>query len=73
MIEIKAAELRQNQKEYLNRASDGEIIKVERPGGRNVMIIGQKEYDELQRKLRLSVYAGKMAEFFRENGLPDEL
>ena len=72
MVDVKAAELRRNQKVYLDKASDGEIINVKRPGGRDVVIISRSEYDELQRKIRMLSYAGKMAEFFKENGFPEE-
>ena len=72
MIDVKAAELRQNQKIYLDKASDGEVINVKRPGGRDVVIISRGEYEELQHKIRMLSYAGKMAEFFKANGFPGD-
>lgn len=72
MINVKAADLRKNQKEYLDKAYDGETVLVERPQGRNVVMISEKEYNELHSKIRAFAYASKLAEFFKKNGFPEE-
>ncbi len=56
MILVKQMELRQNLKKYCDLVHEGEEVVVPRVGGRNVVIISEKAYQNYQRLLRNEAY-----------------
>ncbi len=47
MLVVKSMDLRQNFKEWCGRAAGGETIIVSRPKNENVVILSEREYNEL--------------------------
>ena len=60
MVVTKAADLRKNQKEYLDKAYNGNPVIISRPQNKNVVIISEGEYNRLQAHLRIFNYAAKL-------------
>ena len=52
MIAIKTADLTQNFKEIANQVIAGEIVVVSRPKNENIVLITEKEYNDLSRSRR---------------------
>ena len=57
MLSVKPAEMRSKQKEYFEKAYDGETIIVPRPKSRNVVILSEKKYNEIMQAIRILKYA----------------
>ncbi len=66
MILVKQMELRQNLKKYCDLVHEGEDVVVPRVGGRNVVIISEKAYQNYQRLLRNEAYLKKLDRAFTE-------
>ena len=49
MIAIKTADLTQNFKEIANQVIAGEIVVVSRPKNENIVLITEKEYNDLNK------------------------
>ena len=56
MIATKQMDIRANIKEYFDKAFNGEEIIVPRKGNKNVVIISEKEYNELQKAKKNAEY-----------------
>lgn len=56
MLVAKQNDVRSNMKTYFDTAYNGEAVFVPRVGNRNVYIISEKEYAELQRAKKNSDY-----------------
>lgn len=56
MIATKQMDIRANIKKYFDLAFDGEPIIVSRKANRNVVVISEKEYNELQKAKRNAEY-----------------
>jgi len=52
----KPAELRQNQKEYLQKAYEGEVVLVVRPRNENVVILNNALYSRIMQERRIMAY-----------------
>lgn len=50
MIAVKQMELRSNMRKYFDRAADGEVVIVPRKKNKNVVVISEAAYNELQDK-----------------------
>ena len=57
MIVTKVADLRYKQKEYFDKAYDGETVVVSRPKNRNIVIVSEQKYNKLQSDIRILEYA----------------
>ncbi len=55
---IKAVELRDNLKNVCNRVVAGETVILTRPGGGNVVLISEKEYNLLLSAAKTNITAG---------------
>lgn len=80
MLATKPTDIRNNQKDYFDRAYDGETVVVTRPGNRNVYVLGEREYNELVKEASNAAYLRKLDRSFEQiaNGdvvvkSPDEL
>lgn len=56
MIATKPVDLRANLKDYLDNAFNGESVIVSRKGNKNVVIISEREYNELMKAKRNAEY-----------------
>lgn len=67
MLVAKQNEVRSNMKTYFDTAYNGEAVFVPRVGNRNVYIISENEYAELQKAKKNSDYINSAADRnFRE-------
>lgn len=60
MIATKPIDLRARLKEYLDSAFNGEPVIVSRKDSRNVVIVSEREYNELTRAKRNAEYTAKL-------------
>ena len=56
MIVTKPADFRMNQKDFFQKAYEGETVIISRPRNENVVMISEKEYNKLLREKRLMMY-----------------
>ena len=66
MIAIKTADLTQNFKEFANLIIGGESVLISRPRNENLVVITEKEYNELDRLRRNTLYLTKLDESLRQ-------
>jgi len=57
---IKPMELRNNQKELLDLAFNGEILLVARPAKKNVVVLSETEFNKREKALRNAEYLVKL-------------
>ena len=60
MIATKPVDLRANLKDYLDNAFNGESVIVSRKNNKNVVIISEREYNELMKSKRNAEYLSKL-------------
>ena len=60
MIVTKVADLRYKQKEYFDKAFEGETVVVSRPKNQNVVILSEQNYNKLRSDIRILEYAVRM-------------
>lgn len=60
MIATKQVDLRANIKKYFDIAFDGEPVIVSRKNNKNVVIVSEQEYNELQKAKRNAEYLAKL-------------
>ena len=66
MIATKQMNLRANIKKYFDLAFNGETIVVSRKENKNVVVISEQEYNELQRAKRNAEYLAKLDRSFAQ-------
>lgn len=66
MIATKQMDLRANIKKYFDLAFSGETIIVSRKENKNVVVISEQEYNELQRAKRNAEYLAKLDRSFEQ-------
>ena len=66
MIATKQMDLRANIKKYFDLAFNGETIVVSRKENKNVVVISEQEYNELQRAKRNAEYLAKLDRSFAQ-------
>ena len=66
MIATKQMDLRANIKKYFDLAFNGETIIVSRKENKNVVVISEQEYNELQRAKRNAEYLAKLDQSFSQ-------
>ena len=66
MIATKQMEIRANIKKYFDLAFNGETIVVSRKENKNVVVISEQEYNELQRAKRNAEYLAKLDRSFAQ-------
>ncbi len=60
MLAVKSMDVRENFKEWCNRVIGGEILIVSRPRNENVVIVSEKEYNEMAKAKRNAEYLAKL-------------
>ena len=60
MRAVKPLELRNNQRELLDLAHNGEILLVARPAKKNVVVMSEAEFNRLNKALRNAEYLEKL-------------
>lgn len=66
MLAVKGMDVRNNFKEWCNKAVGGETIIVSRPKNENVVIVSEQEYNELQKAKRNAEYLAKLDRSFEQ-------
>lgn len=66
MIATKQMDIRANIKKYFDLAFDGEPIIVSRKENKNVVVISETEYNELQKAKRNEEYLRKLDKSFSQ-------
>ncbi len=56
MLAVKSMDVRDNFKDWCNQVINGETLIVSRPKNENVVIISEKEYNEMQKAKRNAEY-----------------
>ena len=73
MIATKPIDLRANLKNYLDNAFNGEPVIVSRKNNRNVVIISEREYNEMQKAKRNAEYLEKLQRGIAGKGTEHEI
>ena len=58
---VKQAELRSNLKKYFDIAYEGDVVIVPRKDNKNVIIISEKDYNDLTRENRMMAYSSRLS------------
>lgn len=66
MTVAKQMEIRKNIKRYFDMAFDGDTILVPRKENKNVVVISQREYEDLQKAKRNAEYLAMLDKSFAE-------
>ncbi len=66
MIVTKVADLRYKQKEYFDKAYEGETVVVSRPKNQNIVIVSEQKYNKLQSDIRILEYAIRLLKLHPE-------
>lgn len=56
MLAVKSMDVRDNFKDWCNRVINGETLVVSRPKNENVVIVSEKEYNEMAKAKRNAEY-----------------
>ncbi len=56
MLAVKSMDVRDNFKDWCNQVINGETLIVSRPKNENVVIVSEKEYNEMQKAKRNAEY-----------------
>ncbi|MCD7764885.1 MAG: type II toxin-antitoxin system Phd/YefM family antitoxin [Lachnospiraceae bacterium] len=66
MIAARAVDVRSNMKDYMDIAYNGEPVIVSRRQNRNVVIVSEQEYNDLQKAKRNAEYLTKLDRSFEQ-------
>ena len=66
MIAVKSMDVRENFKEWCNKVIGGETLIVSRPKNENVVIVSEKEYNEMANAKRNEEYLKKLDHSFAQ-------
>ena len=66
MLAVKSMDVRDNFKEWCNKVISGETLVVSRPTNENVVIVSEKEYNELAKAKRNEEYLKKLDHSFAQ-------
>ena len=66
MLAVKSMDVRENFKEWCNKVISGETLIVSRPKNENVVIVSEKEYNELAKAKRNEEYLKKLDHSFAQ-------
>lgn len=62
MLAVKSVNVRDNFKEWCDKISLGETVVISRPRNKNIYMISEAEYNELQKAKRNAEYLAMIAE-----------
>lgn len=70
MLAVKSMDVRENFKEWCNKVISGETLVVSRPRNENVVIVSEKEYNEMVKAQRNAEYLAMLDRSYKqlENG-----
>lgn len=70
MLAVKSMDVRENFKEWCNKVIGGETLVVSRPRNENVVIVSEKEYNEMANAKRNAEYLAMLDRSYKqlENG-----
>lgn len=66
MLAVKSMDVRENFKEWCNKVIGGETLIVSRPKNENVVIVSEKEYNEMVKAKRNAEYLAMLDESFQQ-------
>lgn len=66
MLAVKSMDVRDNFKEWCNKVIGGETLIVSRPKNENVVIVSEKEYNEMAKAKRNAEYLAKLDKSFQQ-------
>lgn len=66
MLAVKSMDVRENFKEWCNKVIGGETLVVSRPRNENVVIVSEKEYNEMAKAKRNAEYLKKLDHSFTQ-------
>lgn len=66
MLAVKSMDVRDNFKEWCNKVIGGETLVVSRPKNENVVIVSEKEYNEMAKAKRNEEYLKKLDQSFAQ-------
>lgn len=66
MIATRQMDIRDNIKKYFDLAFDGETVVVSRKQNKNVVVISEKEYNELQKAKKNAEYLAMLDKSMKE-------
>ena len=66
MLAVKSMDVRDNFKEWCNKVIGGETLIVSRPKNENVVIVSEKEYNEMAKAKRNEEYLKKLDHSFAQ-------
>ena len=66
MLAVKSMDVRENFKEWCNKVISGETLIVSRPKNENVVIVSEKEYNEMAKAKRNAEYLAKLDKSFKQ-------
>ena len=66
MLAVKSMDVRENFKEWCNKVIGGETLIVSRPKNENVVIVSEKEYNEMVKAKRNAEYLAKLDKSFQQ-------
>ncbi len=66
MLAVKSMDVRENFKEWCNKVIGGETLVVSRPKNENVVIVSEKEYNEMVKAKRNAEYLKKLDHSFAQ-------
>lgn len=66
MLAVKSMDVRENFKEWCNKVISGETLIVSRPKNENVVIVSEKEYNEMAKAKRNEEYLKKLDHSFAQ-------
>ncbi len=66
MLAVKSMDVRENFKEWCNKGIGGETLIVSRPKNENVVIVSEKEYNEMAKAKRNEEYLKKLDHSFAQ-------
>lgn len=70
MLAVKSMDVRENFKEWCNKVIGGETLVVSRPKNENVVIVSEKEYNEMAKAKKNAEYLATLDRSYKqlENG-----
>lgn len=66
MLAVKSMDVREHFKEWCNKVVSGETLIVSRPKNENVVMVSEKEYNEMAKAKRNAEYLEKLDESWKQ-------
>lgn len=66
MLAVKSMDVREHFKEWCNKVIGGETLVVSRPKNENVVIVSEKEYNEMAKAKRNAEYLAMLDKSFQQ-------